>query len=213
MAHFVNEPSRTFNEYLLIPSFSDRDCTPANVSLKTPLVRHKVGEKPALSLNIPLTSAIMQSVSGDRMAVALAKEGGVSFIFGAQAIEDQAAMVAKVKDHKAGFVRSDSNVSPDATLQDILDLKEKTGHSTVAVTADGTSAGKLVGIVTGRDYRVSRMNSTDSVRDFMTPAEKLTTGYEGMSISEANDMIWESMFQFFILKYKSDRSTRVQHNY
>ena len=192
MARFVNEPSRTFNEYLLIPSFSGRDCTPANVSLRTPLVKHRVGEDSELNLNIPLASAIMQSVSGERMAVALAKEGGISFVFGAQNIEDQAAMVAKVKDHKAGFVRSDSNVCPDATLADILEMRDRTGHSTVAVTEDGTAQGKLVGIVTGRDYRVSRMEPDLKVREFMTPRADLVHGYAGMTLSQANDMIWDN---------------------
>ena len=191
MAKFVNEPSRTFNEYLLIPGYSSAQCIPANVSLKTPLVKFRRGEQPAISLNIPLTSAIMQSVSGDRLAVALAKEGGISFIYGSQSIESQAAMVAKVKDFKAGFVESDSNLSPDATLKDVLALKEKTGHSTVAVTEDGTAQGKLVGIVTGRDYRVSRMSPEIKVREFMTPFSKIVYAKLGTTLKEANDIIWE----------------------
>ena len=191
MAKFVNEPSRTFNEYLLIPGYSSAQCIPANVSLKTPLVKYRRGEQPAISLNIPLTSAIMQSVSGDRLAVALAKEGGISFIYGSQSIESQAAMVAKVKDFKAGFVESDSNLSPDATLKDVLALKEKTGHSTVAVTEDGTAQGKLVGIVTGRDYRVSRMSPEIKVREFMTPFSKIVYAKLGTTLKEANDIIWE----------------------
>ena len=93
MAKFINEPSHTFNEYLLIPGYSSAECIPANVSLKTPLVKYRKGEKPAIEMNIPMVSAIMQSVSGDRLAVALATEGGVSFIYGSQTIEDQAAMV------------------------------------------------------------------------------------------------------------------------
>ena len=86
MAYYFNEVSHTFNEYLLVPGYSSSECVPANVSLKTPLVKYKKGEEPAISLNIPLTSAIMQSVSGEKLAVALAKEGGVSFIFGSQSI-------------------------------------------------------------------------------------------------------------------------------
>ena len=191
MAKFIEEPSRTFNEYLLIPGYSSKDCIPANVSLKTPLVKYKKGEQPSISLNIPLSSAIMQSVSGDRLAVALAKEGGISFIYGAQTIESEAKMIAKVKAFKAGFVESDSNVSPDATLKDILELKEKTGHSTVAVTEDGTEQGKLVGIVTGRDYRISRMPLELKVKEFMTPLSKLITAPIGTSLKEANDIIWE----------------------
>ncbi|MDD2981402.1 MAG: IMP dehydrogenase [Hespellia sp.] len=192
MAIYMNEPSRTFGEYLLIPGYSSTDCVPTNVSLKTPLVKYKKGtEEPAISLNIPLTSAVMQSVSDDVMAVALAGEGGLSFIYGSQSIETQAEMVARVKSYRAGFVVSDSNISPESTLQDILDLKEKTGHSTVAVTADGTQNGELMGIVTSRDYRVSRMASDTKVKDFMTPIADMVVGDENTTLKEANDIIWE----------------------
>ena len=192
MATFINEPSHTFNEYLLIPGYSSADCIPANVSLKTPLVKFKKGEKPAIMMNIPMVSAIMQAVSGEKLAVALATEGGVSFIYGSQSIEDEAAMVARAKSYKAGFVKSDSNVSPDATIADVVALKEKTGHSTVAVTEDGTADGKLVGIVTGRDYRVSRMDLSTKVSEIMTPFDKLICAKEGTSLKEANDIIWDN---------------------
>ncbi len=191
MAYFYPEASHTFNEYLLVPGYSGPDCIPTNVSLRTPLVRFRKGEQPAITMNIPMVSAIMQSVSGDKLAVALAKEGGVSFIYGAQTIEDEAAMVARVKGHKAGFVKSDSNIRPDQTLADILDLKQKTGHSTVAVTDDGTGSGKLLGIVTGRDYRVSRMSPDLKVEEFMTPLAKLITAPEGTTLKEANDIMWD----------------------
>ena len=191
MASFINEPSHTFHEYLLIPGYSSSECVPANVSLKTPLVKFKKGEESAITMNIPLVSAIMQSVSGDRLAVALATEGGVSFIYGSQSIEDEAAMVKRAKNYKAGFVKSDSNVSPEDTMADVVRLKEQTGHSTVAVTSDGTSEGKLLGIVTGRDYRVSRMDPATKVKEFMTPFDKLIWAKEGTTLKEANDIIWE----------------------
>ena len=191
MATFINEPSHTFNEYLLIPGYSDSSCIPANVSLKTPLVKFKKGEEPAISMNIPLVSAIMQAVSGDRLAVALATEGGVSFIYGSQSVEDEAAMVARAKSYKAGFVKSDSNVKPDDTLGDVVELTKKTGHSTIAVTEDGTQDGKLVGIVTSRDYRVSRMSPDVKVSEFMTPFDKLIWAKEGTTLKEANDIIWD----------------------
>ena len=191
MAVFFNEPSRTFSEYLLIPGYSDENCTPANVSLKTPLVKFKKGEEASISINIPMTSAIMQSVSDDKMAIALAREGGISFIFGSQSIESEAEMVSRVKNYKAGFVVSDSNLKPDNTLSDVLALFEKTGHSTMSVTDDGTANGKLLGIVTGRDYRVSRMSLDLKVKDFMTPMEKLITAPETTSLKEANDIIWD----------------------
>ena len=191
MAYFFSGQSHTFNEYLLVPGYSSSECIPDNVSLRTPLTRFRAGEEPALSLNVPMVSAVMQSVSGDRLAVALAQEGGVSFLYGSQSIEDEAAMVARVKSYKAGFVRSDSNISPDATLADILALREQTGHSTVAVTEDGTADGRLVGIVTSRDYRVSRMAPETPVREFMTPREKMITAPDGTSLKEANNIIWE----------------------
>ncbi len=191
MAKIFNEPSHTFNEYLLIPGYSSEECIPANVSLRTPLVKYKKGETPAISLNIPMVSAIMQSVSGDKLAIALATEGGISFIYGSQSIEDEAAMVKRTKDYKAGFVVSDSNVKPTDTLADVVELCERTGHSTVAVTHDGTEHGKLMGIVTGRDYRVSRMSPDTLVETFMTPFEKLVTAPEGTTLKEANDIIWD----------------------
>lgn len=191
MAKFISEPAHTFNEYLLIPGYSSADCVPANVSLKTPAVKFRKGEEPAISLNIPLVSAVMQSVSGDKLAVALAKEGGVSFIYGSQTVAEQAEMVAKVKAFKAGFVVSDSNLSVNATLKDVIELKQRTGHSTMAVTEDGSPNGKLLGIVTGRDYRVSRMSPDEKVRDFMTPFDKLIYAKEGVTLKEANDVIWE----------------------
>ena len=191
MAFYFNEPSRTFSEYLLIPGYTSPECIPANVSLKTPLVKFRKGEEPDISLNIPLVSAIMQSVSNDTLAIALAKEGGMSFIYGSQSVEDEAAMVAKVKNYKAGFVVSDSNVKPDQTLADVLALVEQLGHSTIAVTDDGTCHGKLLGIVTGRDYRVSRMDTGEVVATFMTPLEKLITAPATTTLKEANDIIWE----------------------
>ncbi len=191
MAIYFNEPSRTFSEYLLIPGYTSEDCIPDKVSLRTPLVKFKKGEEPALSLNVPFASAIMQSVSNDTMAIALAKEGGISFIYGSQSIEDEAAMVARVKSYKAGFVPSASNLAPDATLRDVLELKELKGYSTMAVTSDGSATGRLLGIVSSRDYRVSRMELTTPVSEFMTPLEKLVTAPEGTSLKEANDIIWD----------------------
>ncbi len=192
MAIYCQEPSRTFSEYLLIPGYTSRECIPVNVSLRTPLVKYRKGEEECpISLNIPMVSAIMQSVSNDTLAIALAKEGGISFIYGSQSIEDEAAMVARVKNYKAGFVVSDSNLKPDSTLAEVLELVEATGHSTMAVTDDGTPNGKLLGVVTGRDYRVSRMSPETPVADFMTPFDKLITAPDTTSLKDANDIIWE----------------------
>ena len=193
MATYFKEPSHTFSEYLLVPGYTDERCVPQNVSLRTPLVKYRKGkEECPLMMNIPMVSAIMQSVSDDNMAIALAKEGGISFIYGNQTIEDEAAMVARVKNYKAGFVVSDSNLTLDNTLEDVLALVEENGHNTMAVTDDGTAKGKLLGIVTGRDYRVSRMKGDEKVSSFMTPLEKLVTAPLGTTLKTANDIIWDN---------------------
>ena len=192
MATFFPGESHTFSEYLLVPGYSSSQCIPNNVSLKTPLTRFKRGEKPAITLNIPMVSAIMQSVSGVDMGVALATEGGLSFIYGSQTPESEAAMVKAVKDHKAGFVQSDSTLIPDMTMEQVIELKEKTGHSTMPVTDDGTPKGKLLGIVTSRDYRPSRDDHQKKVSEFMTPREQLIVGDKNISLKVANDVIWDN---------------------
>ncbi len=193
MAYFFEEPSHTFDEYLLIPGYTGPDCIPANVNLQTPVVRYnkKKGEKCPLVMNIPMTSAVMQAVSDDKLAVALAKEGGISFIYGSQTIENQAAMVARVKAYKAGFVTSDTNIRPEQTLTELVAAIEKTGHSTVAVTLDGTANGKLLGIITDRDFRIKKAAPDAKVQEYMTPLSSLVMGREGITLEEANDIIWQ----------------------
>lgn len=205
MAFIFSEPSHTFGEYLLIPGYSSADCVPDMVSLKTPVVKFKKGEECPLQMNIPMTSSIMQSVSGENMAIALAKEGGISFIYGSQTIEEEAAMVERVKSYKRGMVVSDSNIRPDATLADILALKEKTGHSTVAVTDDGTATGKLLGIVASRDYRISRMQPDEKVETFMTPLDKIVFASADTTLKEANDIIWDKKVNSLPLVDKNGR--------
>lgn len=190
MAYYYEQTSRTFSEYLLVPGYSSVACVPTKVTLQTPIVKYKKGEEPSLSMNIPLVSAVMQSVSDDNLAIALAKEGGISFIYGSQTIADQEAMVSRVKHYKAGFVISDSNIGPEQTLADAIALTEKTGHSTLAVTEDGTAEGKLLGILTSRDFRISHTPSSSKIKDSMTPFADLVTGKEGITLTEANDIIW-----------------------
>lgn len=192
MAHIINDISRTFNEYLLIPGLTAKDCTPDRVSLQTPLVKFRKGQTPDIELNVPFASAIMQSVSDNNMAIALAKNGGISFIFGSQSIEQQAEMVNKVKKFKAGFVVSNANLTSEHTLKDVIELKERTGFSTIGITDDGSSNGKLLGIITGRDYRPNRDSFDKKVKDFMTPFSKLIIGKFGISLNEANDIIWDN---------------------
>ena len=206
MAVFYTEESRTFNEYLLIPGYTSERCVPDKVDLRTPLVRFRKGEEDCpLMLNIPMTSAIMQAVSNDTLAVALAKEGGLSFIFGSQTLEDEAEMVRRVKRYKAGFVPSASNLTPEHTLADVLALKEKNGFSTIAITEDASPNGKLLGLVTSRDYRVSRMDVHTPIREFMTPREKLVTAPADTSLKEANDIIWDHKLNSLPIVDENDR--------
>ena len=192
MAKILKDISRTFNEFLLIPNLTDERCIPSNVSLKTPLVKFKKGEQPKYYENIPFVSAIMQAVSGEKMAIALAREGGCSFIYGSQSIESQAEMVRRVKKHKAGFIDSDSNVKSGTKIKEVIELINKTGHSTVTITEDGTSNGKLIGLVTDKDYRISRVNMEDPIDMYMTPRKNLVCAKKGISLSEANDIIWNN---------------------
>ena len=206
MAFYYTEPSRTFGEYLLVPGYSSSNCVPTAVSLKTPLVKYRKGEEDCpFTMNIPMVSAIMQSVSGDRLAIALARQGGVSFIYGSQSPDSEAEMVRRVKTYKKGFVTSDSNLSPDNTLADVLALKEKTGHSTVAITDDGTAHGRLVGVVASRDYRISRMSLDLKVADFMTPLDKLVTAPADTSLHDCNDIIWDNKINSLPLLDKEGR--------
>jgi IMP dehydrogenase len=180
MAQIIDEVSRTFNEYLLIPGLTTKECTPDRVNLSTPITRYKKGEVPEMKLNIPIVSAIMQSVSNSTLAIALARNGGLSFIYGSQPIDEQAEMVRKVKKFKAGFVVSDANLKPTQTLKDVLEMKAKTGFSTIGITEDGTSNGKLLGMVTSRDYRPNKDPHDKLIQDFMTPFSKLVTGRVGI---------------------------------
>lgn len=224
MAKYLNETSRTFSEFLLVPGLTSKDCIPSKVSLKTPLTKFNKGEAPAIELNIPFVSAIMQSVSDDGMAIALAKNGGLSFVFGSQTIAEQSEMIRKVKNHKSGFVISTANLKQENTLKDVVALKAKTGHSTIAITDDGTAGGKLLGIVTGRDYRLGTDSPDKPVREFMTPLSKLVTAPVGITLSEANSIIWEhklnslpiidenNNFKFFVFRkdYDSHRDNPLE---
>jgi IMP dehydrogenase len=190
MAKFY-KAAHTFAEYLLLPNLTEKKHVPENVRLVTPLVKHRRDEEPALSLNIPFASAIMQAVSDHNMGISLARCGGISFIYVSQPIEEQAAMVREVKRFKAGFVVSDSNVKSDTTLKEALALAKRTGHTTMAVTDDGTAQGKLLGILTSRDYRLGHCDLSAPVAEFMTPFADLVYGKEGITLPEANSLIWE----------------------
>ena len=223
MAFFFEEPSHTFDEYLLIPGYTGPDCIPVNVSLKTPVVRYnkKNGEACPLTMNIPFTSAVMQSVSDDKLAVALAKEGGISFIYGSQTIENQAAMVARVKAYKAGFVTSDTNIRPEQTLVELVSLIEQTGHSTVAVTENGEANGKLLGIITERDFRINHCAEGAKVSEYMTALKDLVKAEDGITLEEANEIIWKNKINqlpivdkngnLLYLVFRKDAASHTEH--
>ena len=192
MAKILEDISRTFNEFLLLPNLTDERYIPNNVSLRTPLVKYKKGEEAKYYANVPMVSAIMQAVSGEEMAIALAREGGVAFIYGSQSIESQANMVRHVKKHKAGFVVSDSNVKSGTSLGEVIELVKQTGHSTVIITDDGSANGKFLGLVTDKDYRITREDFNNPIDDYMTPKERVVWAHEGISLAEANDIIWEN---------------------
>ncbi len=192
MVKIFDEISRTFEEYLLIPNLTTQNCIPSQINLTTPVAKNKKKRASTTNINIPIVSAAMQAVSNHTLAIELARCGGLSFIYCSQTIDQQVDMVKKVKSFKAGFVTSDSNLKPDNTLADLLQLKEKTGHSTIAITADGQPNGKLLGIITSKDYRVSRDSPEKKVADFMTPFSRLVYGKSGITLTEANDILWKA---------------------
>jgi IMP dehydrogenase len=192
MAIIIDDLSHTFHEYLLLPGFTTKQHVPANVSLKTPIQRYKPAEGLRATLNSPFVSSAMQAVSGPELAIALARKGGVAFIFCSQSIESQAKMVREVKEHKAGFVESDSNLSPDATLADALALRRKTGHSTIAITENGERHSKLLGILTSKDFWEYKDDLSQCVRGFYTPLERLVLAEEGVSLQEATLLLWKN---------------------
>lgn len=189
MAIILDGFSRTFSEYLLIPGLTKRTHLPSNVSLQTPVARFKKGETSRFTLNLPIVSASMQAVSGVDMGVALARQGGMAFVFCSQSVESQAAMIAKIKAHKAGFVRSALNIKPSATLREVLDLMRREGHSTVAVTRDGSSTGIFEGIITDNDFWEFEDDLSSLVESHMTPKEKVIYGEVGISLRSANQLL------------------------
>ncbi len=192
MAVYVEGSSRTFNEFLLLPNLTRKTDTPANVDLSTPLDRFARGGQPRIRLNLPMTSAVMQSVSGPDLAVALARCGGLSFIFHSQPIASQAEMIRKVKSFKAGFVVSDSNLRPDATIADAVAMSKRTGHSTIAITDDGSAGGRFMGLLTRNDIPIKQDRHGEPVDQWMTRPEQMVTAPSDVSMEKAQDLIFSS---------------------
>lgn len=188
----LDDISRTFDEYLILPGLSGKEHITSNVSLSVPLARFKRGGESRVKLNSPFVSAAMQSVSGPRLAVALARQGGAAFIFSSQSIEAQAAMVREVKEHKAGFVESDSNLPPTASLAEAVALRRKTGHSTIAITEDGKRHSRLLGLLTSKDFWEFKDDLSRPVKEYFTPVERLVMGTEGISLQEATELLWKN---------------------
>ena len=192
MAILIDEISRTFGEFLLLPGLTTKVHVPAQVDLSVPLQKFKKGEEPRARLNIPFVSAAMQAVSGAELAIALARKGGCAFTFCSQPIESQAEMVRQVKEHKAGFVESDSNLSPSHTLEDALKLRRETGHSTIAITEGGRQHSKLLGILTSKDFWEYKDDLSRPIKEFYTPMERLVYAEEGISLQQATEKLWKN---------------------
>ncbi len=189
MATILEDTSRTFSEYLLIPRLTRAGQGVDTVDLASPLGVVEQNRLSRFSVNIPVVSACMQSVSGTDLSIALARQGGLSFVFCSQPIESQVEMVRQVKAHKAGFVLSDSNVQPQTSLSDLVGLMRRTGHSTVPVTDDGSATGKLLGLITDRDFWEYEDDLARPVEAHMTPIDDVIHGRDGISLREANRLL------------------------
>lgn len=191
MAKVLDDISRTFHEFLLVPGLTKKEHIPKNVSLKAPIQRYTKKSGPKISLNTPFVSAAMQSVTGPELSIALSRKGGAGFIFCSQSIEEQTSMVRRVKEHKAGFVKSDSNLPPTASLQEAVTLREKTGHSTIAITEGGKRNSKLLGILTSKDFWQFKDDLSAPVSNFFTPLDRLVYAKEGVTLQEATEILWK----------------------
>lgn len=189
MKKITDKLSTIFAEYILLPGYTTSEQSSEKVSLKTPLTKFSQGQSAKLNLNIPFTSAVMQAVSGAQMGISLAQEGGLAFIFSSQPIESQANMITRVKDYKAGFVVSKANLTPENTLQDALDLTQKTEYSTICITENGQSDSKLLGIITDQDYWLGHDSADLKLEQVMTPFEKITYGIEGLTLEQAQEKL------------------------
>lgn len=165
----------TFDDVSLVPDYSD--VLPKDVDLGTRITRE-------LSLNIPLVSAAMDTVTEARLAIAMAQAGGVGIIHKNMSIEAQAGQVRTVKKYEAGVIKDPITVDPYTTIREVFDLTRRHNISGVPVV-DG---GELVGIVTSRDMRFEK-KLDDPVRNIMTRKERLVTVREGASQDEVLELL------------------------
>jgi IMP dehydrogenase len=171
----IIQKALTFDDVLLVPAYSN--VMPRDVSLRTQLTRN-------ISLNIPLLSAAMDTVTGSRLAIALAQEGGIGIIHKNMTAREQAAKVAKVKRFESGVVKDPITITPDMTVRNVLDLTRQYKISGLPVV----QGRQLVGIVTNRDLRFEN-NLDQPVKNIMTPRERLITVKENTSLEEARNLM------------------------
>jgi len=170
----------TYKDFLVLPGYID--FSPNEVNLETYLTRN-------IKIQRPLISSPMDTVTEDKMAIALALLGGIGIIHYNNKPEEQAELVKKVKRFKNGFIVDPIVLSPEHTIRDVYAIKEKYGFSGIPITEDGTKNGKLIGIVTNRDIDLEKDLST-KLRDVMTT--DLITAPEGLSLAEANEILKKS---------------------
>jgi IMP dehydrogenase len=194
------ECSRSLSEYLLLPELTKKTDTPDSVDLSAYISRYRQNsDEGSLSLRLPIVSAIMQSVSGSRLSIALAKEGGLSFVFQSQEIEAQAEMISRVKGHKAGFVRSGAFLSPGDTMENAVHMMLETGHSTIPVTSGGMADGQLEGVLTDKDFPPDIEDLTANVMKYATLAQNLKIAPVGISLREAYQRIWQEKLSVLLV--------------
>ena len=181
----ILEPSRTLMEFRLLPGFTSKDMSPNMVSLKTPLVY--CDDKDKFMLNFPIVSAAMQSVSGEKMGIEMAKLGSVAFIFGSQPLWSQADMISKIKNYKAGFVKPKA-VSPNMTIKEMYKIRKETGYSTFPVVDNNDF---FVGLISKNDYDIS-LHKDALIKDRMLTKEETKYGVNISNLKEANNILLES---------------------
>ncbi len=171
----ILEKAFTFDDVLLVPAHSE--ILPRDVELKTPLTRN-------ISLNIPLISAAMDTVTEARLGIAIAQEGGIGIIHKNMDIERQANRVSKVKRHESGVVKDPVSIEPHLTVKELIELSQKYKISGLPVVEND----QVIGIVTNRDVRFEQ-NLDQPVSSIMTPRERLVTVPEGTSIESARELM------------------------
>ncbi len=185
----------TFDDALLVPQYSE--ILPRDVQLQTKFTRN-------ISLNIPLVSAAMDTVTEDQMAIVMALHGGIGVIHKNCDPDVQAAMVAKVKRFENGFIREPKVLSPQDKISDVIKIREVLGFKAVPITKDGTLETKVVGLITRNDY-LSKKHLNETVADRMTKVGNLLVAYEPITLSAANDILEESKHSKLLILQKNGK--------